>query len=94
MTQNNEIKVLLVEDNPGRDSELTLHSLRKRNLANHIVHLKDGQEALDWLFGPSSGDIGRDGIISPKVVLLDLKLPKADGLEVLRAIPRVMPARG
>lgn len=50
MKQNNEIQVLLVEDNP-RDAELTLHSLRKRNLANHIVHVKDGQEALDWIFG-------------------------------------------
>ena len=84
MTQNNQIEVLLVEDNP-RDAELTLHSLRKRNLANHVVHVKDGQEALDRLFG-TSGDTGRDSINYPKVVLLDLNLPKVGGLEVLRAI--------
>jgi CheY-like chemotaxis protein len=59
--------------------------LRRRNLANHIVHLKDGEEALDWLFGRGAY-AGRDLNLRPKVVLLDLKLPKVDGLEVLRAI--------
>ena len=78
------IEVLLVEDNP-RDAELTLRALRKRNLANHVVHVKDGQEALDWLFATGQYE-GRDITQRPKVMLLDLKLPKVDGLEVLRAV--------
>jgi CheY-like chemotaxis protein len=79
-----EVEVLLVEDN-ARDAELTLRTLRKRNLANRIVHVKDGREALDWLFA-SGSYAERDTHLHPKVVLLDLKLPKVDGLEVLRAI--------
>lgn len=75
--------ILLVEDNP-RDAELTLRVLRKRNLANGIVHVKDGAEALKWLFAPADGP---DGIRNqPRVVVLDLKLPKVSGIEVLRAI--------
>lgn len=77
-------EVLLVEDSP-RDAEMTQRALRKRNLANIIVHVKDGQEALDWLFAKGAY-AGRDVSNTPKVVLLDLKLPKVDGLEVLRAI--------
>jgi CheY-like chemotaxis protein len=78
------IEVLLVEDNP-RDAELTLRALNKRNLANNVVHVKDGQEALDWLF--ATGEYaGRDVNNWPKVMLLDLKLPKVDGLDVLRAV--------
>ena len=84
MSNSAEIEILLVEDSPS-DAELTLHALRERNLANHIVHVKDGQEALDWLF--CTGNFAsRDLNQYPKVVLLDLKLPKVDGLEVLRAI--------
>jgi CheY-like chemotaxis protein len=75
-----EVEILLVEDNP-RDAEMTLRVLRKRNLANNVIHVKDGQEALDWLHGTDLRARPR-----PKVVLLDLKLPKVDGLEVLRAI--------
>jgi len=78
------VEVLLVEDNP-RDAEMTLRTLRKRNLANTIVHVIDGQQALDWLFGQGTY-AGRDTSHLPKVVLLDLKLPKVDGLEVLRSI--------
>jgi len=78
------VEVLLVEDNP-RDAELTLRALKKRNLANHVVHVKDGQEALDWLFAIGQYT-GRDVTQRPKVMLLDLKLPKVDGLEVLRAV--------
>jgi two-component system response regulator len=84
MTTNGGVEILLVEDNP-RDAELTQRALRKHNLANHLVHVKDGQEALDWLFATgnySSRDINH----RPKVVLLDLKLPKVDGLEVLHAM--------
>jgi len=79
-----EIEILLVEDNL-RDAEMTLRSLRKGGLANNIVHVIDGQEALDWLHG-TGRHAGRDAHARPRVVLLDLKLPKVDGLEVLRAI--------
>jgi CheY-like chemotaxis protein len=78
------VEVLLVEDNP-RDAELTLRALNKRNLANSVVHVKDGQEALDWLFATGQYE-GRDITQRPKVMLLDLKLPKVDGLDVLRAV--------
>jgi two-component system, response regulator len=79
-----EVEVLLVEDNP-RDAEMTLRSLRRRHLANHVVHVKDGQEALDWL-NAAGKYADRDRSQHPKLVLLDLKLPKVDGLEVLRAL--------
>ena len=84
MSNNHEVEILLVEDSP-RDAEMTLRTLRKRNLANHVVHVKDGEEALDWLFGRGAHAV-RDATHQPKVVLLDLKLPKVDGLAVLRAI--------
>ena len=84
MSNETEIEILLVEDSPY-DAELALHTLRQHHLANHIVHVKDGQEALDWLFG-NGAHSDRDTTRRPKVVLLDLKLPKVDGLEVLRAL--------
>ena len=84
MNNLHEVDVLLVEDNP-RDAELTLRTWRKHNLANHVVHVLDGQQALDWLFG-AGAHAGRDTNNRPKVILLDLKLPKVDGLEVLRAM--------
>ena len=84
MIDPNELEVLLVEDNP-RDAELTLRALRKRNLANHVVHVKDGREALDWLNG-TGAYADRNPLNQPKIILLDLKLPRVDGLEVLRAI--------
>ena len=80
----NGVEILLVEDNP-RDAELTQRVLRKHKLANSIVHVKDGREALDWLFG-AGPYAGRDINHRPKVVLLDLKLPKVDGIEVLKEI--------
>lgn len=83
-TQSKIVEILLVEDNP-RDLEITLRALKKHNLANHVVHFKDGQEALDWIF--AVGEYAeRELNHLPKVVLLDLKLPKVDGIEVLRAL--------
>jgi two-component system response regulator len=78
------VEILLVEDNPD-DVELTIHALKKHNLANHIEIVRDGAEALDFLLctGPYAGRNSDDG---PRVVLLDLKLPKVSGLEVLRRI--------
>ncbi len=84
MNRNTEIEILLVEDSPY-DAELTLRTLREHKLANAVVHVKDGQEALDWLFG-TDGNPGCNRAGHPKVILLDLKLPKVDGLEVLRSI--------
>ena len=76
--------ILLVEDNPD-DEALTLRAFRKNGLANAIAVARDGQEALDYLFatGPHAG---RDATELPAVILLDLKLPKVDGLEVLRRL--------
>ena len=79
-----EPEILLVEDDP-RDVELTLHVLRQENLANHIQVVRDGEEALDFVF--CRGDFtGRSFESPPRVVLLDLKLPKVDGMEVLREV--------
>lgn len=76
--------ILLVEDNP-RDEELTLRALKRNNIRNEVVVVHDGAEALDYLFGRGA-DAERDVSALPEVVLLDLKLPKIDGLEVLRRI--------
>ncbi len=78
------VEILLVEDNPD-DRELTIRALKKNNLANHVVVTKDGQEAIDFLFARGSF-ANRNTTEKPKVILLDLKLPKVDGLEVLRQI--------
>jgi two-component system, response regulator len=80
---NSAVEILLVEDNPA-DAELTLHALRKSNLANSIYVARDGEEALDFLFCRGAHS-NRDFLV-PKLVLLDLKLPKVDGAEVLQAI--------
>ena len=76
------IEILLVEDNPN-DVELTLHAFEKHKLANAIQVARDGQEALDYLAGIDTED---GGTPRPKVVMLDLKLPKVDGLTVLKEI--------
>lgn len=76
--------ILLVEDNPD-DVTLTLRSLRKHNITNEVVVAKDGAEALDYLFA-TGAYASRDASVMPAVILLDFKLPKVDGLEVLRRI--------
>ena len=76
--------ILLVEDNPD-DEALTLRALRKHNVTNQVVVTRDGAEAVDWLFCTGK-HADRDVNIVPQVILLDLKLPKVDGLEVLRRI--------
>ena len=75
-------EILLVEDNPD-DIELTLHALKRNNILNPIVVARDGQEALDYLFAEDDGEPRHD---KPALILLDLKLPRVDGIEVLRAI--------
>lgn len=77
-----EKSILLVEDNPD-DEELTIRALKKNNVTNNLVVARDGAEALDYLFGTGTYT-GRDISVLPVLVLLDLKLPKIDGLAVLR----------
>jgi CheY-like chemotaxis protein len=84
MSESQEVEILLVEDNPD-DLEMALHALQKMNLANHIYVARDGVEALDFLFCRRQ-HAGRLIENRPKVIMLDLKLPKVDGLEVLRSI--------
>jgi two-component system, response regulator len=79
-----QVEVLLVEDNP-HDAEMTIRSLKKVNLANNLVHVKDGEEALDFIFARGKF-AGSDMVNAPKVILLDIKMPKVDGIEVLRQL--------
>ena len=76
--------ILLVEDNP-RDEALTLRALKKSNIVNEVVVARDGVEALDFFFGTGI-HASRDTTVMPQLILLDLKLPKLDGLEVLRKL--------
>lgn len=80
----NVLDIILVEDNPD-DVELTLDALKTHNLSNRVKVLRDGEEALDYFFGTGKY-ASRDICDRPKVILLDLKLPKVDGIEVLRRI--------
>ena len=84
MSQYEQIEILLVEDNP-EDAEMTMRALRKGNLVNQLHWVKDGAEALDYLF--ATGQYAdRDKTHAPKLVLLDIKMPKVDGIEVLRRV--------
>jgi two-component system, response regulator len=84
MNDTNAVEILLVEDNPN-DAELALRALKKHNLANHVAVVTDGEEALDFVFARKKYE-HRKIESGPRIILLDLKLPKVDGLEVLRAI--------
>jgi CheY-like chemotaxis protein len=81
---NQQVEILLVEDNPD-DVELTVHALRKENLANRIHVVRDGEDALEFLFCTGRHQ-DRSFEHPPKLVLLDLKLPKLDGMEVLKRL--------
>jgi len=84
MTNLREVEILLVEDNPN-DVEMTLRALKKNNLSNEVLVVKDGEEALDYLY--TRGTYEHRGLnCRPKIILLDLKLPKVDGKDVLRTI--------
>lgn len=80
----NEVEILLVEDNLS-DAELITRALRKVNLANHLIHVKDGEEAIEFIF--AQGKFAEREVKNiPRVILLDIKMPKVDGIEVLRRI--------
>src|SRR5438445_12522340 len=84
MTNQQQVEILLVEDNPT-DVELTLRAFKARNFANQVFVARDGAEALDFFFGDGSHPWHEMGIV-PRLGLLDLNLPKVDGLEVLRRL--------
>ena len=79
-----EVEILLVEDN-HKDAEMTIRALRKVNLANKLVHVEDGEEALNFLFANGEFEERRNAL-PPRVILLDIKMPKVDGIEVLTKI--------
>jgi two-component system, response regulator len=79
-----EIEILLVEDNSG-DAEMTIRALKKKGIGNNVVHLKDGAEAIDFVFGTGKYE-NRNVNHKPKIILLDLKMPKVSGIEVLKTL--------
>jgi two-component system response regulator len=80
----NSVEILLVEDNAS-DSEMTIHALKTSNLANNLLHVKDGAAALDYIFAEGEYE-GREVMDKPRVILLDLKMPRISGIEVLKRI--------
>ena len=78
MYTKKNVEILLVEDNQD-DADLAIRALKKKNLANNLLHLEDGAEALSFIFSP-------DGLNTPRLILLDLKMPKISGIEVLKAL--------
>ncbi len=78
MLDDNQVEILLIEDNPD-DAELAIRALKKRNLTNRLRHINDSEEALQYLFDPHMNHY-------PKLILLDLKMPKIDGIQVLKRI--------
>ena len=79
-----QVEILLVEDNPT-DAEMTLRALRRNNLANKVHWVKDGEQALEFMFR-TGAYAGRDPATVPKLIMLDIKMPKVDGIEVLRRV--------
>jgi CheY-like chemotaxis protein len=84
MQESHEVEILFVEDNP-HEAELTIRGLKKHNLANKLKHIDDGAEALDFIFSRGIYS-SRENSPHPKLIILDLKLPKVDGLEILRQL--------
>ncbi len=84
MTNQNAVEILLVEDNPN-DAEMALRALKKNNISNSIYHVSDGEEAVDFIFARGIYS-SRSAMTNPRLILLDLKLPKVDGLEVLKIL--------
>jgi two-component system response regulator len=82
--ENSQVEILLIEDNPN-DAEMTIRALQRNHISNKVIHLKDGAQGIDFIFGTGEYE-GRDLTQKPKVILLDLKMPKVDGIEVLRKL--------
>ncbi|MEO8765729.1 MAG: response regulator [Ginsengibacter sp.] len=82
--ENSEVEILLVEDDID-DAEMTIHAMHKHHLANKLIHVADGEEAMDFLLGKGKFN-GRNTSLKPRLILLDLKMPKMDGMEVLEIV--------